>query len=160
LVTREEDTPMPRPVNMTWEAPKLRWRKLYHGQLYTVSCAQLREQGYAVDADTKEGSLGAANLWWSRKEAQIRMAEQPPPRPLSEVEKLIFAAKCKDPSEWEQAAREMDAAGAKPEEIAKIFASIICRLAERAEPETPCVEKHLPEARVELKVNNGRLGLG
>jgi hypothetical protein len=128
--------------------------KEYRGQKYAVSCRQLREQGYSVHADTKHGSYLAANLWWSRKQQEIDRLSKPAPRPLTEQEKLIFAAKCMDPAEWEQAAREMDAARATPEEIARTFASTLAKLAEKAEPETPCMKKHLPPERVQQIEHN------
>jgi hypothetical protein len=89
------------------------------------------------------------NLWWARKRKKLDEIDKPAPRPMTEVEKLIFAVKCKDPAEWEQAAREMDAAGITPEEIARTFAAVIAKLAEAAEPETPCVKKHLSHPRVQ-----------
>jgi integrase len=136
---------------MTWEAPKLRWRKLFHDELYTVSCKQLREQGYAVEADTKEGSLGAANLWWVRKESQIRLGEQPPPRPLSEVEKLVLASQCKDPATWEDEARKMDAAGITPAEMARLFAKVVQRIITERQPAGDCLKQHLPDRVKQLE---------
>jgi integrase len=143
-----EDHPVARNVEMSWIAARNGWMKEYRGVKYAVSCRQLRQEGYPVEEDTKHGSYRAANLWWARKRSDLDRAYQPAPRPLSEVEKLVFASQCKDPSTWEQAARDMDAAGATPEEIARTFAGVVSRLSAGAEPETPCVEKHLPQARV------------
>jgi integrase len=118
--------------------------KEYKGKKYAVSCRQLREEGYEVQSDTEKGSYLAANLWWSRKRAWLDLQDKPAPRPLTEAEKLVFASQCKDPSAWEEAARLMDRAGATPEEMARLFRSVMARLVEQAEPETPCVRQHLP----------------
>jgi integrase len=50
---------------MTWEPKKDRWRKLYKGKLYTISCQKL-----GVPA-TKEASYKAANAWWQAKKCEI-----------------------------------------------------------------------------------------
>lgn len=60
---------------MTWEKPKLRWRKMYRGKVYTVSCEQLK-----VPA-TKEDSYQAANEWWRRKLAELQAEAVPASRP-------------------------------------------------------------------------------
>lgn len=62
---------------MTWEPAKRRWRKLYKGKLYTVSCRQLNS------SETKAESYQAANLWWERKRAEIDGG--PPPRPHADI---------------------------------------------------------------------------
>jgi integrase len=64
---------------------------MFCGKVYTISCRQLREQGYQIVADTKEGSYLQANLWWQRKEAQAR-AEQAPPRLPLPMEDVMRAA--------------------------------------------------------------------
>jgi integrase len=140
---------MPRSYDMTWQDQHRRWQKRYHGTLFVVSCRQLREQGYDLLSDTKEGSYLAANLWWARKEQELRDAAKPPPRPLTEVEKLVFAAKCIDPDQMESTAREMDAAGATPEEIGRFFADWVKRHVVHQEPLTPCLKDNLPPARVQ-----------
>jgi|SRR5271166_5254682 len=50
---------------MTWEPRKDRWRKIYKGKLYTVSCYRLGVP------PTKEASYKAANAWWLAKRAEI-----------------------------------------------------------------------------------------
>ncbi len=50
---------------MTWEAPKLRWRKLHRGKLYIVSCRALGVP------ETKADSYLAANAWWATRRAEI-----------------------------------------------------------------------------------------
>lgn len=69
---------MPRNPLMTWEPNSRRWRKLYRGKPYTVSCTQLRVR------DTKEASYPHANAWWQAKLAKI----QGEPAPHSEPEIL------------------------------------------------------------------------
>jgi integrase len=50
---------------MTWEKAKLRWRKMYRGKVYTISCE-------ALGAPTsKEASATAANAWWRQKRAEL-----------------------------------------------------------------------------------------
>ena len=50
---------------MTWEPAKARWRKMYRGRMYTVSCYRL------ASPPTKVGSYKAANDWWVAKRAEI-----------------------------------------------------------------------------------------
>jgi integrase len=50
---------------MTWEPKPRRWRKIYKGKLFTVSCKELNAP------ETKEGSYQAANLWWQARRAGI-----------------------------------------------------------------------------------------
>ncbi len=69
---------MPRLHLMTWEPGPRRWRKVYRGKAYTVSCTQLRVR------DTKEASYQAANDWWTARRAEI----DGQPRPHSEPELL------------------------------------------------------------------------
>jgi integrase len=57
-------------LQMTWVASSRRWRKLYRGKWYSVSCKQLRTE------DTKEASWKAANDWW---EDEKRLADAAPP---------------------------------------------------------------------------------
>ena len=62
---------MAKRFTMTWEPSKLRWRKMYRGKVYTVSC-------HALDAPpTKEGSYRQAAAWW---EAQFAKIKSPPTR--------------------------------------------------------------------------------
>lgn len=50
---------------MTWEHRKARWRKIYQGKLYTISCYRLGVP------PTKEESYKAANAWWLAKKTEI-----------------------------------------------------------------------------------------
>jgi len=72
---------MPASYLMTWEPKPRRWRKMYQGKLFTVSC---RDLGVL---ETKEASYQAANAWWAGKRAEI---EEGPRRPhdgiLAELE--------------------------------------------------------------------------
>lgn len=52
-------------TEMTWERSKLRWRKMYRGKVYTVSCKELDLP------PTKEASYQAANAWWRAKLVQL-----------------------------------------------------------------------------------------
>ena len=51
--------------SMTWESKKARWRKLYKGKMYTISCTTLGTE------PNKVASYKAANEWWSKKRAEI-----------------------------------------------------------------------------------------
>ena len=59
---------MPRAELMTWNSTHLRWKKKYHGKQYVVSCRQLE---LPPDQHTRLGSLGAANDWWRKKQAEL-----------------------------------------------------------------------------------------
>jgi len=62
---------MAKRFTMTWEPAKLRWRKMYKGKVYTVSCD-------ALDCPaTKEGSYKAANAYW---ESLFTKIKNPPTR--------------------------------------------------------------------------------
>jgi integrase len=50
---------------MTWEPAKSRWRKMYRGKIYTVSCESLGVPS------KKEASYRAANDWWGRMRAGL-----------------------------------------------------------------------------------------
>jgi integrase len=65
---------------MTWEPRKDRWRKIYKGQLYTISCYRLGVPS------TKEASYKAANAWWLAKKTEIDGAE-PGSDVIKELEK-------------------------------------------------------------------------
>jgi hypothetical protein len=85
-----------RLFTMTWNGRNGRaeWRKKakrYSNAPFVVSTKQLREQGYDCD-DTKEGSRMAANAWWNKRLAELRLAEQRPVQPLPE--KARFALGC------------------------------------------------------------------
>ena len=76
-------------AEMTWEAPKSRWRKMHHGKIYTVSCDLLGTP------PTKEASYLAANAWWQSKRAEID--GQTPPhfhhQTITEIRRRIDWAK-------------------------------------------------------------------
>ncbi len=50
---------------MTWEPAKGRWRKMYRGKIYTISCDALGCPGNKAD------SYQTANAWWTAKKAEI-----------------------------------------------------------------------------------------
>ena len=50
---------------MTWEPTKSRWRKMYRGKIYTVTCEAL---GHPA---SKEASYRAANVWWEERKAEL-----------------------------------------------------------------------------------------
>ena len=58
---------------MTWEKRKQRWRKMYHGRIYTIS------PGTLGCPATKDESYQAANAWWEVKLTEIR-GQEPPDR--------------------------------------------------------------------------------
>ena len=58
---------------MTWEKPKLRWRKMYKGKVYTVSCKELGVP------ENKEASYQAANAWWADKLIELQRTGGPSP---------------------------------------------------------------------------------
>jgi integrase len=73
---------------MTWEPGPRRWRKLYRGKLYTVSCRQLGVP------DTKGDSYQAANAWWQAKRTEIDGQQPPHPhaRWLAEARRRLSIA--------------------------------------------------------------------
>jgi hypothetical protein len=76
---------------MTWVADRRLWRKVQDGQTHYASCKQLREWGYEVISDTKEGSKHAANLWWARKLFELEAAKGPAARPPQPLENVLAA---------------------------------------------------------------------
>jgi integrase len=60
---------MAKRMLMTWVPGGRRWRKVYKGTVYVVSCRQLGVE------DTKEASWKAANEWWERQQS---LADIPP----------------------------------------------------------------------------------
>lgn len=56
---------MAKKYHMTWQASTKRWFKKYRGQIYAISCRQLKTP------PTKEGSAAAANAWWEDKLKEI-----------------------------------------------------------------------------------------
>ncbi len=72
-------------TKMTWESGPRRWRKVYRGKTYTVSCKELG------CPETKEGSYRAANEWWEAKLAEIQGQTELHPHQeiLDEIDKRI-----------------------------------------------------------------------
>lgn len=69
---------------MTWEPRKSRWRKMYKGTIYTVTCESLGTR------PTKEDSYRHANAWWQRKLAELTVVEpHPHAEVLAELEKRL-----------------------------------------------------------------------
>ena len=58
-------------LHMTWVAGSRRWRKLYKGKWYAVSCRQLGCE------ETKEASWKLANDWWERKQGLAHRGGSP-----------------------------------------------------------------------------------
>jgi integrase len=61
---------MSKKLHMTWVSGSRRWRKLYKGKWYSISCRQLCTE------ETKEASWKVANEWW---EGEQRKADSAPP---------------------------------------------------------------------------------
>ena len=61
---------MAKKLHMTWVAVSRRWRKLYKGKWYSISCKQLG------CAETKDASWKAANDWWEKERG---LADTAPP---------------------------------------------------------------------------------
>jgi hypothetical protein len=60
---------MPRKFELSWEGhPAYRWVKMYKGDRYRISCADL---GIPQARWTKEDSYQAANAWWTKKRAEL-----------------------------------------------------------------------------------------
>jgi integrase len=55
---------------MSWEGRKSRWKKMYRGRMYYVSCTTLGAP------PTKTASAALANAWWRRKRAEIDSTRQ------------------------------------------------------------------------------------
>ncbi len=67
---------MPRQYLMSWEGPpNSRWVKMYRGQRYRVTCAELGAMVW-----TKEATGKLANKWWEKK-----LAELTGPSPVAQV---------------------------------------------------------------------------
>jgi len=56
---------MPRSFELTWDARNRRWRVMYRGKRYVVSCRQLGAP------ETKEGSYRKANEWWHARKHEL-----------------------------------------------------------------------------------------
>jgi hypothetical protein len=57
---------------MSWVSSQKRWTKWYKGVTYSVSCKQL------TTPPTKEGSVKAANDWWTAKQDELDKPPKPP----------------------------------------------------------------------------------
>src|SRR4051794_11565020 len=64
---------MPAKTELTWEQGTRRWKKVYKGRSYTVSCKALGVP------PTKMESYQAANEWWAAKKAEIDNNHSPHP---------------------------------------------------------------------------------
>jgi integrase len=64
-----KEDPMPANYLMSWMPKERRWKKLYRGTLYRVSCRQLGTP------ETKEGSWKAANEWWLATKSELDKPE-------------------------------------------------------------------------------------
>jgi integrase len=87
---------MPRRPDLSWDKKNRRWLKEFRGKKHAVSCKRLRELGYDILADTKEGSYIAANAWWAKKEYELTAGERPAPRPRLPLEDAVAAMLGKD----------------------------------------------------------------
>ncbi len=58
---------MPARHDLTWEPATKRWKKIYKGKAYTVSCRKLGV------LPTKEASYQAANVWWRERLAELEV---------------------------------------------------------------------------------------
>lgn len=63
--------------DLTWDQKNRRWRKVFRGKVYTISCRSLNVP------ENKKDSYQAANAWWLKKEAEIEGTR--PPHPHHEV---------------------------------------------------------------------------
>ena len=63
---------------MTWEKSKLRWRKMYKGKIYTITCQSLGVP------QNKDASTTAANSWWKAKQTELD-ADRPRDRDYEEA---------------------------------------------------------------------------
>ncbi|SIO67782.1 Site-specific recombinase XerD [Singulisphaera sp. GP187] len=68
---------MPAKTALTWEQGTRRWKKVYMGKSYTVSCRALGVPG------TKLESYQAANAWWAAKKTEID--GQPPSHAYQQI---------------------------------------------------------------------------
>lgn len=61
---------MSRVQRMTWVESTRRWKKMYRGKVYTISCRELGCQPF------KMASLPLANQWWEQKRKEIDLDVQ------------------------------------------------------------------------------------
>jgi integrase len=93
---------------MTWIEDRRAWTGKYRKKKYTVSCKQLREDGWMINSDTKEGSYTAANGWWKLKKREIdqeleaaRAARVGVPTPVQQAGMAFVAGGPVDQKWWE-----------------------------------------------------------
>lgn len=77
---------MPIPELMTWVPSRRRWTRMHDGKRFWISCKALGAP------ETKEGSVRAANAWWTAKQAELDAANKPIPRTPKPMEDLAGAA--------------------------------------------------------------------
>jgi len=63
--------------DLTWDQKNRRWRKVFRGKIYTISCGALSVP------DNKKDSYQAANAWWLKRRDEIEGSI--PPHPHHEV---------------------------------------------------------------------------
>jgi integrase len=99
---------MARDFKMTWIPDRRSWTAKYRGRKYTVSIKQLKEEGYSIQHETKEGSYIAANGWWKIKrlkidneEREARAAQVGTPTPRQQAGMAFVAPGPVDQEWWE-----------------------------------------------------------
>jgi integrase len=100
---------------MCWVPKSRLWRKVYRGKVYTISCRQLRQQGYEFLDDTSAGSYLAANSWWNKKEHELWEEEKKGQRQPTALEQLALAYNNVPPEQWLEALRKNDETHNPPE---------------------------------------------
>ncbi|MBX9679724.1 MAG: tyrosine-type recombinase/integrase [Gemmataceae bacterium] len=77
---------MPRKSEMSWEPkPAFRWRKMFKGTMYRVSCAEL---GLPENQWTELDSVALANEWWRKRVSEISPTL---PSPKKNEENVVVA---------------------------------------------------------------------
>ena len=92
---------MARKKMMRWEgSPAYRWRKMYRGEMFRVSCADL---GLPESDWTEEASREAATQWWESKLAEIiGKGKRKVPTPLDAEYRDQWRQKHEEPDDEEQ----------------------------------------------------------
>jgi integrase len=142
---------VPRDYKMTWIEDRRAWTGKYRKKKYTVSCRQLREDGWMVPSDTKEGSYTAANGWWKQKKREIdkeyEAAHAPPPQREAERTAMIFSGyEPKERAEWDFLAGPT---GSDREEMVNFGLDLAFYAMTRGQPLPERVLKFLPPERLE-----------
>jgi integrase len=143
--------PVPRDYKMTWIEHRRAWTAKYRKKKCTVSCKQLREDGWMVTSDTKEGSYTAANGWWKQKKHEIdkefEAAHSPPPLREPERTAMIFSDyEPKERAEWDFLAGSTDKVR---EEMVNFGLDLAYYAMCRGQPLPERVLKFLPPERLE-----------